>query len=284
MNKLKILFNTSRPISWVNTAYPFALGYLMMGGAFDWRLIVGTLFFLIPYNLAMYGINDVFDYESDIRNPRKGGVEGAVTAKKYHPLIIWASVLLSAPFVVALLLAGTGLSALTLGVVLFFVVAYSAKGLRFKEIPLLDSVTSSIHFVGPLVYAYSLVGATPAGWVAAAAFFAWGIASQAFGAVQDIVPDRQAGIRSIATVLGGAWTTRFAAIMYLAAVLLVASLGGLALVVAATGLSYVANVVPFLHIKDTQAHLARAGWKRFLWINYLTGAVVTIACVAAITL
>ena len=256
----------------------------MMGGALDWRLVVGTLFFLIPYNLAMYGINDVFDYESDIRNPRKGGVEGAVTAKKHHPLIIWASVLLSAPFVVALLLAGSGPSALTLAVVLFFVVAYSAKGLRFKEIPLLDSVTSSIHFVGPLVYAYSLVGATPAGWVAAAAFFAWGIASQAFGAVQDIVPDRQAGIRSIATVLGGAWTTRFAAIMYLAAVLLVASLGGLALVVAATGLAYVANVVPFLHIKDTQAHLARAGWKRFLWINYLTGAVVTIACVAAITL
>ena len=284
MNKLKILFNTSRPISWVNTAYPFALGYLMMGGALDWRLVVGTLFFLVPYNLAMYGINDVFDYESDIRNPRKGGVEGAVTAKKYHPLIIWASVLLSAPFVIALLLAGSGLSALTLAVVLFFVVAYSAKGLRFKEIPLLDSVTSSIHFVGPLVYAYSLVGATPAGWVAAAAFFAWGIASQAFGAVQDIVPDRQAHIRSIATILGGAWTTRFAAIMYLAAVLLVASLGGLALVVAATGLSYVANVVPFLHIKDTQAHLARAGWKRFLWINYLTGAVVTICCVAAITL
>ena len=185
---------------------------------------------------------------------------------------------------IALLLAGSGLSALTLAVVLFFVVAYSAKGLRFKEIPLLDSVTSSIHFVGPLVYAYSLVGATPAGWVAAAAFFAWGIASQAFGAVQDIVPDRQAHIRSIATILGGAWTTRFAAMMYLVAALLVASLGGLALIIAATGLAYVANVVPFLHIKDTQAHLARAGWKRFLWINYLTGAVVTIACVAAITL
>ena len=56
------------------------------------------------------------------------------------------------------------------------------------------------------------------------------------------------------------------------------------LVVAAAGLAYVANVAPFLHIKDAQAHLARAGWKRFLWINYVTGAVVTITCVAAIAL
>ena len=36
-----------------------------------------------------------------------------------------------------------------------------------------------------------------------AAFFAWGAASQAFGAVQDVRADRSAGIASIATVLGG---------------------------------------------------------------------------------
>ena len=26
----------------------------------------------------MYGINDVFDYASDLRNPRKGGIEGGL--------------------------------------------------------------------------------------------------------------------------------------------------------------------------------------------------------------
>ena len=104
--KAKVLFMTSRPISWVNTAFPFAVGYLMMGGGIDSLLIIGTLFFLIPYNLLMYGINDVFDYESDMRNPRKGGVEGAVTPKRFHNLILWSSILMSAPFVVALLLLG----------------------------------------------------------------------------------------------------------------------------------------------------------------------------------
>ena len=72
---LRQLFVSSRPVSWINTAYPFAAAYLMTTRQVDAVLIVGTLFFLVPYNLAMYGINDVFDYESDLRNPRKGGAE-----------------------------------------------------------------------------------------------------------------------------------------------------------------------------------------------------------------
>ena len=77
---IKTLFWASRPISWINTAYPFAVAYFLTTGSIDTTLVVGTLFFLIPYNLLMYGINDVFDYESDLRNPRKGGIEGALLA------------------------------------------------------------------------------------------------------------------------------------------------------------------------------------------------------------
>ncbi len=284
MNRLKLLFVTSRPISWVNTAYPFTAGYLMMGGGVDTRLIIGTVFFLIPYNLLMYGINDVFDYESDINNPRKGGVEGAVTPKRYHRLIIMASVGLTLPGAVALALLGSLSSVLVLIGVLFFVLAYSAPGLRFKEIAFLDSVTSSLHFVGPLLYAYSLVGASTAGWIAASAFFVWGVASQAFGAVQDVEPDRAAGIGSVATVIGARRTVRFAAAMYLLAAGLVALIGGVAWIVAAAGLLYVWSVTRHWNITDQTASSARAGWKRFLWLNYVAGAVVTIVCVASVTI
>ena len=86
MNAIKKLFWVSRPISWINTAFPFAAGYYLATRQIDLTLILGTLFFLIPYNLLMYGINDVFDYESDLRNPRKGGIEGAVSEKRWHPL------------------------------------------------------------------------------------------------------------------------------------------------------------------------------------------------------
>ena len=66
----RTLFVSSRPLSWVNTAFPFAAAYVLTAGV-DITLVIGAIYFLIPYNLAMYGINDVFDYESDLRNPRK---------------------------------------------------------------------------------------------------------------------------------------------------------------------------------------------------------------------
>ncbi len=282
MEVAKVLFRTSRPVSWINTAYPFALGYLMLGGDVDWRLIVGTIFFLIPYNLLMYGINDVFDYESDIRNPRKGGIEGAITDKKYHSAIVWSSITMSLPFVVAIVAMSSLLSSLVLAAVLFFVVAYSAKGLRFKEKPFLDSITSSIHFVGPLVFAYSLLGVNQTGWLLAGAFFAWGIASQAFGAVQDIVPDRKARIKSIATVLGAKYTVWFGLVMYGVAVVTTLMAGGVAVWVALAGVAYIANIAPFAGITDRTSAKANKGWRRFIWINYGVGAVVTICCLLAL--
>lgn len=131
---IRAILAASRPISWVNTAVPFALAYLLDISRFDWLLLVGFVFFLIPYNIAMYGINDVFDYESDIRNPRKGGIEGAVLPKSLHrPLLIAAGVT-TLPFALVLYAAGTWASALWLTVALFAVYVYSAPPFRFKEI------------------------------------------------------------------------------------------------------------------------------------------------------
>ena len=86
--RLGHLFRTSRPLSWINTAYPFGAAWLLAGGDLGPTFWVGCLFFLIPYNLAMYGINDVFDYESDLRNPRKGGVEGDVLDRRVHRTVV----------------------------------------------------------------------------------------------------------------------------------------------------------------------------------------------------
>ena len=109
MNTLKQLFVSSRPLSWINTAFPFAAAYFMTTRTIDVTFIIGTLFFLIPYNLAMYGINDVFDYESDMRNPRKGGVEGAVLDRSLHRITLWAALLMG--------LTVLGMATLLLGLV-----------------------------------------------------------------------------------------------------------------------------------------------------------------------
>jgi len=279
--KVKIalaLIQSSRPISWINTAFPFAATYVFFTDRIDLTLVIGTLFFLIPYNLLMYGINDVFDYESDLRNPRKGGIEGALLDKSLHKLTIWVSVLSCLPFVAYLLWVGNLWASLALAFAIFTVLAYSVKGLRFKEKPFLDSITSASHFVNPMVFAALLVGenlAQPVLWQALIAFTFWGMASHAFGAVQDVRADREGGIASIATVIGARATTRFAFLLYLAAGLLMASAGWPAAAAAIAAVPYLAILLPFLSITDETCETANQGWRRFIWLNFFAGAIVT---------
>ena len=284
MNTLKQLFISSRPLSWINTAFPFAAAYLMTTRQVDLTFILGTIFFLIPYNLAMYGINDVFDYESDMRNPRKGGVEGAVLDRRLHRVTLWAVVITNVPFLIYLVVVGSPLSWLVLAVSMFAVVAYSMKGLRFKEIPFLDSITSSTHFVSPAVYGAVLACAvfTPALWLILAAFFLWGMASHAFGAVQDIQADREGGLKSIATVIGAANTSRFALGCYALAGVLILS-GAFFTeptwpfwVASVTSVPYILMVWPFRNLSDADCEQANRGWKKFLSVNFFAGFVVTI--------
>ncbi len=97
----------------------------------------------------MYGINDVFDYASDLRNPRKGVVEGAVLGRVMHRTTLIAAAVTNVPFLIYLAVVGNPLSWAVLAVSVFAVLAYSAPGLRFKERHCLDSITSSTHFVSP---------------------------------------------------------------------------------------------------------------------------------------
>lgn len=274
---IRQLFISSRPLSWINTAFPFAAAYFLTTRDVDVVFVVGTLFFLIPYNLAMYGINDVFDYESDLRNPRKGGVEGALLDPSVHRVTLRAAAVLNAPFLIFLFAVGNPLSWLVLAISVFAVIAYSAPVLRFKERPFIDSLTSSTHFVSPAIFGFVLAGAaiTPALWAVLAAFFLWGIASHAFGAVQDIVADREGGISSIATVIGGRMTVRVAFSAYiLAGVLLLFTRfpGPFAAILV---LPYAATVLPFWKITDADSERANRGWRKFLLINFLCGFLVT---------
>lgn len=275
MESIKKLFWISRPVSWVNTAYPFAAGYIVTGGAVNWFFALTTLYFLIPYNLLMYGVNDVFDYESDIRNPRKGGIEGMREQKAFHPIIMWAALLCNVPFVIYILMQIESTARLIFTSLLFFVVAYSIAKLRFKERPMLDSVTSSIHFVGPLFFALIVTGWKPVYFPYVVAFFFWGIASHALGAVQDIIPDRKAKINSIATYFGARATTRLAFLLYIAASGILIFQNIPSAVIGIAGLGYALNIVNYLGITDKNSGTINKAWRRFIWLNLFTGFIIT---------
>lgn len=285
---IRSVLMASRPVSWINTAYPFAAGYLLLTREIDALFVVGTLFFLIPYNLLMYGINDVFDYESDLANPRKGGIEGGLVeqsrALRTHRAILVSAVVSTAVPMAWLLWVGSLWAGVTLILVVAGVVLYSAPGARFKERPVLDSFTSAMHFVGPLVYALVVAGADPGNrdaWVIAAAFVLWGMASHAFGAVQDVAADRAAGIHSVATFFGARPTVWAATAAYAAsgATLLAGSLP--VMLAAVLPLAYAASTARFVGVTDADCERANKGWKTFLWLNQPVGFVVTMLIIAS---
>ena len=274
---------SSRPISWINTAFPFAAAYLLSTREIDLTLIIGTLYFLVPYNLAMYGINDVFDYASDLANPRKGGIEGALLSPRIHRATLWAAVVTNVPFLVFLILVGNPTSWFWLAVSVFAVIAYSAPKLRFKERPFLDSTTSSLHFVTPAIVGLALAEAalSPTAVIVLVAFFLWGMAAHAFGAVQDIAPDREGGIGSIATVIGARATVRLSIALW--------ALAGIAMLFttwpgplgAALALPYIVNAAPWWNVTDETSAGTNRAWRRFIFLNYFAGFLATMILVLA---
>ena len=279
MKAVVALFWSSRPVSWVNTAFPFFAAYFFVNQRIDLPLIIGTIFFLIPYNFLMYGINDVFDYESDLRNPRKGGIEGALLDPKFHKATIWSSIGLSLGFVIYLLAIGSDIADFWLLVTLFAVVAYSAPKLRVKEIPFLDSFTSAMHFIGPMLYALALSNVNLFEFKLSSmilAFLGWGMASHAFGAVQDVRADREAGIKSVATAIGARNTVRFAFLLYFLAGISLMNAGPHGMVAALAAIPYLVIISPYLNITDADCERANRGWKKFIWLNFAGGALISL--------
>jgi lycopene cyclase domain-containing protein len=280
---LRHAFVASRPVSWINTAFPFAAAMVLTTGTVSWLTVVGTLYYLIPYNLAMYGINDVFDYESDVHNPRKGGIEGALLSPRLHRPLLWLVLAVNIPFLVVLLAGGGPAAWAAIAVSTFAVVAYSAPGLRFKERPVLDSITSSTHFVSPAVVGLALAGASLDRdlLVVLVAFFLWGMAAHAFGAVQDIQPDRDAGIGSIATFFGARRTVRIALALWIVSGLLMLTTAWPGPLAAVLAVPYVINCAPYFRVSDDAAPTTNRAWRRFIWINYVSGFLATMIMILA---
>ncbi|HSX31720.1 MAG TPA: prenyltransferase [Candidatus Saccharimonadales bacterium] len=268
------VFKTSRPVWWITTAVPFMAGCLVASNKIDFSMLwIGTVYFAVCYNVLMYGINDIFDYESDIRNPRKTGV----LAKHKHLPLLSIILILNIPFWVYFVVAGSAASTGWFILMMFMVVAYSVKGLRFKEVPFLDSFTSSFHYTSPFIFGILLAGGEYLWLPAFLAFFVWAMANHALGAIQDITPDREAGIQSIATKLGAEKTIAFCLSGYIVAVVLpTLYYGWMGVPVSIVLLWYVvlmAGSVPFR--KRTNSAVFRRMWRMLTFMNYLAGGLIS---------
>ncbi|HEX5828386.1 MAG TPA: prenyltransferase [Candidatus Limnocylindrales bacterium] len=273
---IRELLLASRPVSWINTGLPFLAAAYDVTRALDLVVILGTLYFLVPYNLLLYGVNDLFDYASDIRNPRKQSLEGGLVAPSHWRTLLAAIVVTNVPPLLVLAWIGGPMAAVALVLTVIVALIYSAPPLRTKERPFLDSTTSAMHFVLPAVCGFLVTGLPLAElpWLVLGGFAAWGIASHALGAIQDIAYDRAAGIGSIATALGGratAWVSLAGyAIAVLVALTVAAPWGLIAALTLATYLLLPLMVI----LRDDEAQ-ARRAWRSFMQLNIPAGFVIS---------
>lgn len=224
------LIRIARPRFWIYLIGPVLLALAAARQTPTMLSLVIAAYLTLPANLFIYGVNDIYDRDTDRLNAKKDGYEARLPDdKRSVRQLIRAIIKSNLPFLVVL----TAL--LPLGSwwwLLLFVVAglaYSAPPLRTKARPGLDALTN-ILYVAPAFAIYTLLTGNQPELAVVAAAWLWCVAMHAFSAVPDIKDDKLAGLQTIATWLGKHGTIIVCAIAYaLAAGLSYGYLGWLSL-------------------------------------------------------
>lgn len=221
MSFLLTLLKISRPRFWVYVFGPYLVGLAAAAASANDLLrpgsIVFGLYFLFPANLLVYGINDIFDFETDRLNPKKTEYEMLVRPETHRSLaiVIFA---LNLPFIIAAYFHAPRALPSLIGFI-FFSLFYSAPPIRAKAVPIVDSAFN-ILYVFPAAFAFQMITGTFLPIAVLAAGGLWTAAMHAFSAVPDIESDKEAGVSTIATFLGRTLTIIFCGAAYLGSAIL----------------------------------------------------------------
>ena len=194
------LVQISRPVLWVNTIGTSVIGMWLTGDLWRWDAVALLLWATLPFNLLIYGVNDILDQETDAQNARKGGLEGARILSSETRTIVLGVLVTNVPFIAYFLLTLPPAALAWIAAYVTIFVFYSVPPLRFKARRYLDSL-SNAAYAFPLVFVPLALGESPI-WAAAIGLMAWSVAKHTYDAVQDIDVDQAAGIHTTAVYLG----------------------------------------------------------------------------------
>jgi len=267
-----------RPVLWINTVGSAVIGVWLTGELWRWETLPLLLWLTLPFNLLIYGVNDVFDQETDAKNPRKGTLEGAkILPEETHP--IWRGILLTnVPFLVysICVLPYDAIFWIILYTALF--VGYSAPPLRFKARPYLDSL-SNAAYAFPLVFV-PLALESPVVWPAALGLMAWSAAKHTFDAAQDVDEDQKVGISTTAVRLGVRGVVLWSVAWWTVATVCFALVNPLVALVNAV---YAGGLLYALHREPTP-EMGHRLYKYSITFPYVAGTVAGVQLVGAISL
>ncbi len=218
----------SRPRFWIYLLGPYLLGWtaaspLLARHPVDWLpFCLGLLFFTLPANLFIYGINDLHDEATDRLNPKKQGYEDAITdqarsaLRRAIPLVLAVAV----GFVLGIgILTRSGVQTIEAAVgmlgLFFLGWQYSAPPCRAKARPFWDSAFNGLYlFPGLVGHALANTAERLPNPLLIAAAWSWCAAMHAFSAIPDITADREAGVATVATRLGKQKTLPGCGVLY----------------------------------------------------------------------
>lgn len=205
--KLKRIITISRPRFWIYELGPYLLG---IAGAWpilknpsillDPSILAFSFYFLIPANILIYGINDIFDYETDKLNPKKIAYESLVMPSE-HNKIWWYVTLTTIPFFLFLDI-NNKTSIIAFLVFIFCATFYSAWPIRAKVRPILDMIFSASHYTATGVFGYALIAGHLPSTTTIIGGLLWAMAMHAYSAVPDIDADKSSGINTTAILFG----------------------------------------------------------------------------------
>ena len=274
---LRLLY-ISRPVLWINTVGPATVGMWLTGDLFAWEALPILLWLTLPFNLLIYGVNDVFDQETDARNPRKGTLEGArIDASEVRP-VLFGVIFTNVPFLAYsfLFVPSSAIAWMFLYALLF--VGYSVPPARFKARPYLDSL-SNAAYAFPLVFVPLALGSGPV-WPAALGLMAWSAAKHTFDAVQDVDEDRRVGIVTTAVRLGPSGVVLWSGAFWALATACFALVNvPVALVNAA-----IAGTLLYLLGRDPTPETGHRLYRYSIAFPYVAGTVAGVQLVAALSL
>jgi len=203
----------SRPRFWFYLAGPAVVGVVFaadsVGALFTPLTVALFLYFLVPANVFLYGVNDVFDADVDQENPKKEDKEVRYEGGTDVVLVVVGSGVLGVAMLPALPTRAV------VGMLFFLALAieYSAPPFRFKTTPFLDSLSNGLYVLPGIITYATVAGVYPPPWALVGAWL-WTMAMHTFSAVPDIEPDRAAGIRTTATLLGQGPTYAYCGVVW----------------------------------------------------------------------
>lgn len=203
MSPFIFLIQVSRPIVWPVLPLVYYLGLHAAHAELTAPAIAQMVLLTFPMNLIGCGLNDIYDFESDRRCPRRRAIWGAVVDDVDRPLVLWACVAMTPLMVLGAWITRNSDNIIATVCLLLVSWLYSVPPIRLKERPPLDSLANGLgFFLIPFVMGYSL-GADPRGMPLKYYLLALAVSGvHALASAADYDADRAAGHRTFAVAFG----------------------------------------------------------------------------------